>query len=80
MTLDRRDGALGVGNCLTLCRLTNQTLAGLRECNNGRGSSGALAVRDHDGLSALHNRHAAVGCSQINADDLAHKFILLIIS
>ena len=34
ISLNRGDGLLCVGNCLTLCRLTDQSLTGLGECYN----------------------------------------------
>ena len=37
----------------------------------------AFLVRDDSGLAAFHNRHAAVGCSKVDSDNLAHCFLLI---
>ena len=55
VTLDRRDRAVGVRYRLTLGELTDETLARLREADDGRRQAAALRVRDDDGLAALHD-------------------------
>ena len=60
LTLDGRNGAVGVGDSLTLCHLAHHTLTGLAESHNGRGGAVALRVGDDNGLAALHHGHAAV--------------------
>ncbi len=64
------EGVLGVGDGLTLCHSTHQTLALLGDGNHGRGGAGALAVLQHTGVLALHDRDARVGGAQVDADDL----------
>ena len=73
VTLDGSNGAVMVRDSLTLCDLTDHTLAGLRECHNGRGGAVAFRVCDHDGLAAFHNSHAAVGRTKVNTNNLAHN-------
>ena len=73
LTLDGGHGVLGVGDGLTLCDLTDQTVTGLGEANNRRGGAGALGVCDDDGLAALHDSHAAIRSTKVNTNDFAHK-------
>ena len=77
LTLDRGDGALGVGDGLALGDLTDHTLAGLGERDHGRGGAIALCVGDNDCLAALHDGHAGIGGTQINTDNLRHNDCLL---
>ena len=77
-TLDGNDGAVGVGDGLTLGDLTHQTLAVLGEGYDGGGGAVALGVGDDNGLAAFHHGDAAVGGTQVDTDDLAHSVILLI--
>ena len=62
---------------LTLCDLTDHTLAGLGERHNGRGGAIAFGIRNNNGLAALHNCYAAVGCTKVNTNNLAHNVFLL---
>ena len=73
VTLDGRDGALVVRDRLTLCDLTDHTLAGLRERHNGRGGAVAFRVCDNDGLAAFHNCYTAVGSTKIDANNFTHN-------
>ena len=73
LTLDGGHGVLGVGDGLTLCDLTDQTVAGLGEANNRRGGACALRVCDDDRLAALHDSHAAIRSTKVNTNDFAHK-------
>ena len=77
LTLDGRNGVVGVGDSLTLCNLTYQTVAGLGEADNGRGGAGTLRVGDDNGLAALHNSYAAVGSTKVNTNNLTHNIKLL---
>ena len=72
VTLDGRHSAIGVGDGLTLCDLTDHTLAGLREGHDGRSCAIALCVGDHDGLAALHNCDAGICSTKINTNDFSH--------
>ena len=77
MTLDGSDGALVVGNGLTLCDLTDHSFTGLGERDDGRGGAVAFGVRDDDGFAAFHNCYTAVGSTKVNADNLTHNNFLL---
>ena len=72
-TLDGRNGAVGVGNCLTLCYLTYQTFAVLLECNNRGGGTCAFSVGDNDYVAAFHNGYARVGGTKVDANDFCHN-------
>ena len=73
LTLDGRNSVFRVGDGLTLCDLTDQTVAGLGEANNGRGGAGTLRVCDDDGLAALHDSHTAIGRAKVDTNDLTHN-------
>ena len=60
LTLDGDDGAVGVGDGLTLGHLAHHTLAVLGKCHYRGGGAVALRVGDDDGLAALHDSHTAV--------------------
>ena len=77
LTLDGDDGAVRVGNGLTLGDLAHHTLAVLADGQNGGGGAVALSVGDDDGLAALHHGNAGIGGTQINTDDLRHNDCLL---
>ena len=78
LPLDRNDRAVGVGDRLSFCDLTDHSLSGLGECHDRRRGARAFGVRNHDGLTALVNRHTGVGCTQINTDNLSHNHYLRI--
>ena len=63
LSLDGRNGAVGVGDRLTLCDLTDQTLAVLGERDNGRSGARAFCICDNDGLAALDNCYTRVSCT-----------------
>ena len=63
ISLNGRNGLLCVGNCLTLCRLTDQSLTGLGKCYNRGCSSCAFCISDNGGLTTFHNSYTAVGCT-----------------
>ena len=75
-TLDGNHGAFRIGDGLALGHLADQALSVLGEGHHGRGRAAAFSVRDHDGLAAFHHGDAAVGCTQVNTDNLAHCFFL----
>ena len=72
--LDGINGIGGIGDGLALGDLADQTLAGFRERDDGRRGSPTLFVRDHFGLTALHNGDDRVGRAEIDADNLCHGF------
>ena len=63
VSLDGGDGLLSVGHCLTLCRLTNQSLTRLGKSHDGRCRSCAFCVCDNGGLTTFHNSYAAIRCT-----------------
>ena len=65
--LHGEDGILRVGHRLALRGRADQTLAGFRKRHDGRGRASALHIRNHDGLTALHDGHTGVRRSQIDA-------------
>ncbi len=62
LTLDGSNGAVGVLDGLTLCNLTNHTLAVFSKCNHRGGGTAALGVCDDNRLAAFHYGDTAV-CS-----------------
>ena len=63
MSLDGRDGSVGVGNSLTFCRLTYQSLASLCECYYGRCGSGTFCICNNYRFSTFHDCYAAICCT-----------------
>ena len=80
VALDGRDGAVGVRDGLTLCDLTDHTLTGLRERDDGRGGAVAFGIGDDDGFAAFHDCYTAVGCTKIDTNNLTHNQFLQFIS
>jgi hypothetical protein len=74
--LGRVDGALGVGHRLALGDRADEDLALLVPRHDGRRDAVALLVDDDLGLLALHDGDDRVGGSEVDADDLAHDFLL----
>ena len=77
LALDGRDGAVGVGDGLTLCDLAHQAFAVLGKGDDRGSGAAAFGIRDHDGFAAFHDGHAAVGSTQVNTDNLTHCCFLL---
>ena len=73
VALDRGDRAVCVRNGLTLCDLTDHTLTGLRECNNGRSGAIAFGIRDNDGLAAFHHGDTGIRRAKINTNNFSHN-------
>jgi hypothetical protein len=71
--LHRVDGVLGVGDRLALGRRADQHLAVVGVGDDRRGGARAFRVLDHLGLAALHDRDAAVGGAEVDADDFCHR-------
>ena len=72
VTLDGNDGAVRIGDRLTLGDLADHALAVLGERDDRRGRARAFRVGDDDGFAALHNGYARVCGTKVNADDFAH--------
>ena len=79
VALDGADGAVGIGDGLTLSHLTDHTLAGLGEGHHRGSGAGAFGIGDDDGLGALVNCDARVGRTKVDTDDLCHNNVLLYI-
>ena len=74
LALDGADGALTVGDGLTLGHLADQALSVLCKCDKrGRGAR-TLGIGDDDRLAALDDRDAGVGRAQIDSYDSGHAF------
>ena len=71
--LDGVEGVARVGDRLTLGGLAHRHFVVLGEGHDGRGGTVAFAVLDDPGLAALHDGHAGIGGTQVDADDLAHN-------
>ena len=69
-----------VGDSLTLCDLTDHTLAGLGKCYDRGGGAIAFGVRNNDGLAAFHNGNAAVSRTKVDTNNLTHNQFLQFIS
>ena len=76
MALDGRNRAVGVDCCLTLRRAADEPLAAVGECHDGRRCPLALIVRDDNRAAALNHGDTAVGGTQVDTDDFAHKVTL----
>ena len=68
--LDREDGVLRIGDCLTLGDLTDEPLAVLREPDDRRRRPTAFGVGDDDGIAAFHDRDDRVRRTEVDTDDL----------
>ena len=77
MTLDGSDGALVVGNGLTLCDLTDHSFTGLGERDDGRGGAMTFRVGDNGRFAALHDGDAAIGSAKVDTDNFTHNDFLL---
>ena len=76
MALDGRNRAVGVDCCLTLRRAADEPLAAVGERHDGRRGALALIVRNDGCAAALNHGDAAVGSTQVDTDDFAHKVTL----
>ena len=74
--LDREDGVLRVGDRLTLGDLADESLAVLREADDGRGRPTAFGVGDDDRVAAFHDRDDGVRRAEVDANDfVGHCFL-----
>ena len=72
MALDGGDGAVNVGDRLTLGDLADQDLAGLGEGDDRGGRAGAFSVRDDGGFAAFEDGDSGVGGTEVDADCTCH--------
>ena len=77
LALNGRNGAVMVCDSLPLCNLADHAFSGLGKRNDRRRCASAFGVGDDNGFAALHHRHAAVGCAEINTDCSGHTEFLL---
>ena len=70
--LDREEGALRVGDGLPLRRLADQTLAVIRDGDDGRRGARAFRILDDLGRRAFHHCNAAVGRAEVDTNDFTH--------
>ncbi len=75
--LDAEDGVVGVGDCLALGGLPDQSLVIGEGDDRGRGAR-AFGILDHPGLRSVHDGDAAVGGPQVDANYFAHSVRSLI--
>ena len=68
VALDRRDGAVDVGDGLALGGLADEHLAVLGERDDRRGRAEALGVRDDLGLAALEDADDRVGRTEVDSN------------
>ena len=73
VALDGGNGVFRIGDSLTLCHLTHQTVAVLSKAHHRRGGACAFGVGDNNGLAALDHSHTAVGSTKVNTNNFAHK-------
>ncbi len=71
--LNRSNGLLRIRDSLTLSRLPHQSLPSLRKSHHRRRSPRPLRIGNDSRLPALHNRHTAIRCPQVNPNNLAHS-------
>ena len=79
-TLDGVKRVARVGNRLALCALADKPLAAVAKRDHARCRARALSVFNDANIAggaAFHDRDARVGSAQVDADDLAHKFLLV---
>ena len=72
VALDGGDGAVNVGNRLTLGDLANQDLAGLGEGDDRGGRTSTFSVRDDGGLAAFEDGDSGVGGAEVDTDCTCH--------
>ena len=74
VTLDRPDGALGVGDGLALGDFADQHLAVLGEGDDRRGGARPLGVGDDDGFARFQHGDHRVGGPEVDSDGLTHGY------
>ena len=70
--LDGEHSVRGVGDCLTLGGLTDQTF-GFGETDDRRRGARTFSVFDDPGLRAVHDGNARVGRPEVNTNDFGHE-------
>src|SRR5579875_376981 len=70
--LDRVNGVLRVGHCLTLGNLPHQSLATLGNGDNRRSQRRAFAVIQYGWFAGFHDRDNRVCCSEVDTNHSCH--------
>jgi hypothetical protein len=70
---DGINGVAGVGDCLALGGIADQTFTGFCEGHDGRGGAFAFRVFQYHRFAAFHDGHAGVGGSEIDSNNFSHK-------
>ena len=78
VALDRRDGAVNVGDGLALGGLANQNLAVLGEGHHGWGGAKAFCVSYNGGFSTFEHANRAVGGAKVDAYCTCHVYFLFL--
>ena len=78
VALDGPDGAVDVGDRLSLGDLADEDLAGLGEGDDGRGRPRALGVGDDGGFATLEDGDDGVRRAEVDADRSSHGVFLLL--
>src|SRR5690606_19365483 len=68
-------GVVRIRDSLALCRLADENFAILAERDDRRCSAIALAILDHLGLPALHDRDAGICGTQVDTDHFTHNVL-----
>ena len=71
-TLDGINCIFGIGNCLPLGNLADQTLSRFGEGNHGWGRPATFFVRDDLGFATFHHGHDGIRGTQVNSYNFAH--------
>ena len=74
VALDRADGAVDVGDGLTLGDFADQDFAGLGECDHGRGGAHAFGVHDDGGFAAFKRCDAGIRGAKIDTNCTSHNY------
>lgn len=70
---DRKNGPFRIGNRLSFGRIPHLAFAVFGESHDRRCGAVPLAVRNHNGFVAFHDRDAGVGRPQVDTDNFSHS-------
>ena len=73
VALDGSNGAVSIGDSLTLCHLTDHTLAGLCKGYHGRSGAVAFCVGDNNRFAAFQNGNTGISSTKVNTNNLRHN-------
>ena len=75
-SLDRENGVVRIGDCLTLSRISDLTLASVSECNYRRSCTLTLIIDDYGRLVAFHYGYTRISGAEVNSDNFSHDIVL----